>query len=136
MAVLTVPTVSPQHLRAALSILAPSPEFPAPRRRTNPSYYEAAVQSGLPKLLLLGARIEGKTFDVDGARWVGAIPGGLDGLRAQLVVMLQGLGASVTTTLETASKSLYLTMESRRSVLEDNSKGSAEEKEVPNGTLS
>lgn len=128
LALLTLPTVSPQHLKAALSILSPSPDLPAPKRRTNPSYHEPAVQNGLQKLMLLGARIEGKAFDMEGAKWVGGIEGGLDGLRAQMVAMLQGVGASITNTLESASKSLYLTVEGRRTMLEDEEKGSSEAK--------
>lgn len=119
---LTFPKVSPEHMKAALSVLAPSPEFKAPTRKANPGWHEMAVQNGVSKLLFLGARVEGKVFDVDGAKWVGSISGGIDGLRAQLVYMLQGVGASVTNTLESASKSLYLTVEGRRTMLEDESK--------------
>ncbi|CAK1354338.1 hypothetical protein CB0940_01799 [Cercospora beticola] len=125
LAVLTLPTVSPQHLKAALSILAPSPDFPAPKRRTNPSYYEPAVQNGLQKLMLLGARVEGKAFDMEGARWVGSIEGGLEGLRGQLVAMLQGFGAGITSALSAASTNLYLTMESRKTMLEEEGKPKA-----------
>ncbi|CZR62075.1 related to ribosomal protein YmL11 precursor, mitochondrial [Phialocephala subalpina] len=127
---LTFPNVSPQHMKAAMSILAPSaPDFPAPTRRANPGWHDPGVQSGLQKLLLLGARVEGKVFDVDGTKWVGKIEGGLDGLRAQLVAMLQGAGAAVTNTLESAGRSLYFTVEGRRTMLEDEEKGpsSAEE---------
>ncbi|EMF16262.1 uncharacterized protein SEPMUDRAFT_145553 [Sphaerulina musiva SO2202] len=127
LALLTIPAVSPQHLKVALSILAPNPDFPAPKRRTNPSYYEPAVQNGLQKLMLLGARVEGKAFDMEGARWVGGIQGGLDGLRGQLVAMLQGLSASITTTLSSASTNLYLTMESRKTMMEDEAKPKSEE---------
>jgi large subunit ribosomal protein L10 len=119
LAILTIPAISPAHLKAAFSILAPSPKFPAPKRKSNPSYYEAPIQNGLPKLMLLGARIEGKVFDTDGARWIGGIPGGIHGLRAQLVGMLQGFGAGITNTLETAGRSVYFTMESRKSMLEE-----------------
>ncbi|GAB7348637.1 hypothetical protein MBLNU459_g7009t1 [Dothideomycetes sp. NU459] len=119
----TFPSVSPQHLKATLSILSPSENNPAPKRKANPSLYEPAVQTGLQKLMLLGARVEGKVFDTDGTRWVGSIEGGLDGLRGQLVAMLQSVGAGLTTTLEGAGKSLYLTMESRRTMLEDEQKG-------------
>lgn len=122
LAVLTLPSVSPQHLKAALSILSPSKEFPAPKRKANPSYHEPAVQNGLLKLMLLGARVEGKAFDADGAKWVGSIAGGLEGLRGQLVAMLSGVGAGITTTLEAASKSLYLTIEGRRTMLEEEEK--------------
>lgn len=120
---LTFPDVSPQHLKAALSILSPSaPQFPAPTRRANPGWHDPVVQSGLQKLLLLGARVEGKVFDVEGTKWVGNIEGGLDGLRAQLVNMLQAIGAGVTNTLDSAGKSLYFTVEGRRTMLEDEGK--------------
>lgn len=120
--VVTMPTVSPLHLKQIFSILSPSPQYPAPKRRTNPSYHEPAVQSGLQKLMLLGARVEGKVFDFEGVRWVGSIEGGLDGLRAQLVHLLQGAAANVTKTLESASRNLYVTMESRKSMLEEEGK--------------
>ena len=129
LAVLTFPAVSPAHLAAALSILAPSPPaFPAPTRRKAPGYYDATAQGGLQKLLLIGGRIEDRAFDVEGVKWVGGIEGGLDGLRAQLVYLLQSAGLGLTSTLEGAGKSLWLTMESRRSVLEEAEKG-PEEKE-------
>ncbi|KAE9376785.1 hypothetical protein N431DRAFT_184613 [Stipitochalara longipes BDJ] len=120
---LTFPNVSPQHMKAALSILSPSPpQFPAPTRRANPGWHDATIQSGLQKLLLLGARVEGKVFDVDGAKWVGSIDGGLEGLRAQLVAMLQSIGGGVTNTLESAGRSIYFTVEGRRTMLEDEQK--------------
>ncbi|KAI5203608.1 hypothetical protein E4T39_04053 [Aureobasidium subglaciale] len=116
--VLTFPLVSPQHLKAAMTILAPSEGFPAPKRKVNPGLYEPSIQSGLQKLMLLGARVEGKVFDLDGTKWIGGISGGLDGLRAQLVYMLQSLPATLTNTLEGAAKSLYVTVESRRQDME------------------
>lgn len=120
LALVTFPNVSPQHLKAVLQHLSPSaPQFPAPTRRANPGWHDVAVQSGLQKLLLLGARVEGKVFDVEGTKWVGGIDGGLEGLRAQLVAMLQGIGAGVTNTLEAAGKSLYFTVEGRRLQLEE-----------------
>ncbi|PMD64104.1 uncharacterized protein K444DRAFT_314919 [Hyaloscypha bicolor E] len=125
---LTFPNVSPQHMKAALSILSPSPpRFPAPTRRANPGWHDAAIQSGLQKLLLLGARVEGKVFDLEGAKWVGSIDGGLDGLRAQLVAMLQGIGGGVTNTLESAGRSIYFTAEGRRTMLEDEQKEASRE---------
>lgn len=123
-ALLTFPTVSPQHLKVALSILSPSPPtFPAPTRRANPTYHEPAVQDGLKKLLLLGARIDGQVFDIEGARWVGGIEGGIDGLRAQLVSVLQAFGVSVAGTLEAAGRTLWVTMEGRRKDLEEREGG-------------
>lgn len=119
-AVLSLPVVSPQHLKAALSILSPkAPLFAAPTRRANPGYYDPMVQVGLQKLLLLGARLEGKVFDVDETRWVGGIEGGIDGLRAQLVGLLGGVSAGVTGVLESAGRSLYFTLEGRRGMLEE-----------------
>ncbi|KAI2364582.1 hypothetical protein LOY91_005590 [Ophidiomyces ophidiicola] len=127
-AIVTFPHVSPEHVKAALSILAPQPPaFPAPLRRANPSYYELPTQLGLQKLMLLGARVEGKAFDDVGTRWIGGIAGGMAGLRAQLVHVLQSAGASLTGALEGAGKSLYLTMESRRSVLEEEQNGGKKE---------
>ncbi|KAF2255649.1 hypothetical protein BU26DRAFT_512616 [Trematosphaeria pertusa] len=123
LAVVAFPTVSPQHLKTVLSILSPSPAFPAPKRRTNPDYHEPAVQSGLQKLMLLGARVEGKVFDTEGTRWVGGIEGGLDGLRAQLVHVLQGVGGGLASALEGASRSLYFTVEGRRMDMEEKEKG-------------
>lgn len=122
-ALLTFPTVSPQYLKAALQILSPQgPKFPAPTRRANPGYWDNAVQDGLKKLMLLGARVEGKVIDNAGTKWVGTIDGGIDGLRAQLVSMLQSFGGGVTGALESASRNLYFTMEGRKNMLEEQEK--------------
>lgn len=123
LALLNLPTVSPQHLKAAISILAPSKEIPPPRRRDNPGYYESSVQNGLPKLMLLAARVDSQVFDVEGTKWLAGITGGIDGLRGQLVAMLSGVAGGITSTLEAASRSLYLTVEGRRRMLEEEEKG-------------
>lgn len=130
LAVVAFPNVAPQYLKTVMSILSPSrPDFPAPTRKANPDYYEPSVQTGLQKLMLLGARVEGKVFDAEGTKWVGGIEGGIDGLRAQLVHMLQGVGGSLTSALEGASKSLYFTVEGRRMDMEGQAKGPEEKKE-------
>ena len=77
------------------------------------------MQDGLKKLLLLGARVDGEVFDMEGTRWVGSIEGGIGGLRAQLVSLLQMAGVSVSQTLEAASKNLWMTMEGRRKDMEE-----------------
>ncbi len=82
--------------------------------------------------MLLGARVEGKVFDVDGARWVGGIEGGLEGLRGQLVGMLQGVGAGMTGALEGTAKSLYFTVEGRR-MMQEEEKGPADGKREGEG---
>lgn len=126
LAVLSFPQVSPEHLKAALSILAPKLSgFSAPSRKTYPGYHEMTVQDGLQKLMLLAARVDGNILDVPQINWVGSIQGGIDGLRAQLVTSLQSLGAGVTSTLEGAGNSLYFTLESRRTLLEEEQKGPA-----------
>ncbi|OGM49122.1 hypothetical protein ABOM_002353 [Aspergillus bombycis] len=127
---LMMPSVmSPEHLKAALTVLAPKAAgFPVPTRKANPGWHELPVQNGLNKLALLAARVDGKVFDVDQTKWVGSIEGGMDGLRSQLVMALQSMASSVTNTLEGAGKSLYFTLESRRSVLEEEQKGPSDEK--------
>lgn len=123
-ALLTFPSVSTEHLKTALTILSPqSPNFPAPTRRANPGWHEPPVQAAVQKLLLLGARVEGSVFDQEKTRWVGTISGGIDGLRAQLINTLQGAGAAITTSLESATRSVYFTLEARKSMLEEPSKG-------------
>ena len=129
LAVLSFPTVSPAHLKAALSILAPSaPDFRAPTRRANPGYYDPAVQGGLQKLMLLGVRVEGRVMDGDGARWVGGIDGGIDSLRVQVVAVLQDVGGGVVRSLDGMSRSVYWTLEGRRGMLEE--QGGKEGKEA------
>ena len=130
-AILTFPSVSPSYLKTALSILSPQPRtaFAAPTRRANPTYHEPAVQDGIKKLMLLGARIDGEIFDMEGTRWVGSIDGGIDGLRAQLVGMLQGFGAGVVQVLESGSRAVWWTMEGRRKMLEEEEKPQEQAKE-------
>ena len=133
LAMLSFPVVSTRHLKAALSILSPhAPLFPAPSRRANPGYYDPVVQAGLQKLLLLGARVEGKVFDVDETRWVGTIEGGMEGLRAQLVGLLGSFSARVTGVLETPGRSLYYTLEGRKGMLDED--GAKDSKITEEGT--
>lgn len=72
--------------------------------------------------MLLGARVEGRIMDREGVQWVGGIEGGLEGLRATLVAMLGGVSANLANSLEGVGKSLYMTVEGRRTMLEDESK--------------
>ncbi|KAF3481448.1 uncharacterized protein GIQ15_04207 [Arthroderma uncinatum] len=132
-ATLSFPSVSPDHLRAAFTILAPTAKsgmFPAPSRKANPGLYDLVTQPGLQKLMLLGARVEGKVFDADETRWVGGIEGGMGGLRARLVGMLQGASAGLARTLESAGNNLYLTLESRRTVMEEEQNGGKKEEQA------
>ncbi|KAI1308140.1 hypothetical protein F5Y03DRAFT_351385 [Xylaria venustula] len=133
-AAVTFPSVSPAHLAAVLKILSPSPAFPAPTRKKNPGYHDPIAQSGFHKLILVGGRIEGKAFDNSGVEWVGGIEGGLDGLRAQLVHLLQSAGLGITTALEGHSKGLWLALEGRRTQLEEESNGGKKEADAGNET--
>ncbi|EEQ33471.1 hypothetical protein McanMca71_001455 [Microsporum canis] len=131
-ATLSFPSVSPDHLRAAFSILAPTGKsglFPPPPRKANPGLYDLTTQAGLQKLMLLGARVEGKLFDADETKWVGSIEGGIGGLRARLVGMLQGVSSGLARTLESAGNNVYLTLESRRSVMEEEQNGGKKEEQ-------
>ncbi|KAH7160094.1 hypothetical protein B0J13DRAFT_540381 [Dactylonectria estremocensis] len=124
LAALVLPAVSPAHVAAALSVLAPVPgQFPAPTRKKSPGFHDPICQNGLAKLLLVGGRVEQKIFDKAGVNWVGGIQGGMDGLRAQLVGMLQGAGLGITHALESGGKSLWLALEGRKTQLEEVSKG-------------
>ncbi|OOF95771.1 hypothetical protein ASPCADRAFT_207127 [Aspergillus carbonarius ITEM 5010] len=119
-AVLTIPHVSPEHLKAALQVLAPkSVGLPMPTRKANPGWHELPTQNGLNKLSLIAARMDGQVFDVEQAKWVTSIEGGMDGLRSQLVMALQSMGSSITNTLDGAGKSLYFTLESRKQDMEE-----------------
>jgi large subunit ribosomal protein L10 len=132
LALFTFPALLPSHLATTLSLFSPSPQFPAPKRRTSPTYYDAAVQSGLQKLILLGARVEGKVMDAEGVAWVGGIEGGLEGLRAELVRLvsgwevkselvrvLDGVGSGLVGALEGSGRGLWGTLDGRRRMLED-----------------
>lgn len=131
--ILSFPVVSPSHLKEAISILCPSPpDFPAPKKKSNPGWHDPAMQEAIQKLVLLGARVEGRTFDIDSTKTVGKIDGGLEGLQGQLVAMLQSIGASLTGTLDSTARSLYFTLETRRSVLEDESNGKSGESNLAN----
>lgn len=128
LAALVLPAVSPAHLAAALSVLSPVPgKFPAPTRRKNPGFHDSICQNGLSKLILVGGRVEGKVFDQAGVNWVGGIDGGLDGLRAQLVNILQGAGLGITNALDSGSRSLWLALEGRKEQLEEQAKPPVEE---------
>ncbi|KAK2609057.1 hypothetical protein QQS21_002427 [Conoideocrella luteorostrata] len=123
LAALVLPEVSPSHLAAALSILAPVPGvIPAPTRKKSPGYHDLVCQNGLAKLLLIGGRIEGKVFDQSGVNWIGGIRGGLEDLRAQLVGLLNGAGLGMTTTLGGGGRNLLLALEGRKAQLDDNDK--------------
>ena len=119
-AVLNFPTISTAHLKAALSILVPEkPLFPPPTRRSTPSYHDPATQSGIQKLMLLGARLDGQVVGAEEPRKVGLIEGGMDGLRGQVVALLQSLAGSVVGTLDQSRTGIWMTLEGRRGMLED-----------------
>lgn len=124
-AALTFADLAPEQLASALCVLAPrAPAFAAPRRREAPGLYETSVQSGLEKLVLVGARIEGRAMDGEGVSWVGGLAerGGMEGLRAEVVGLLQGVGMGLVGGLEGMGRNVWATMESRRMDLEGEGK--------------
>ncbi|KAI9655388.1 MAG: hypothetical protein M1821_005536 [Bathelium mastoideum] len=129
---LAFPSLSPAHLAVLIRLLAPAPpRFPAPRRREQPGYHDPAVQAAVQKLLLLGARVEGRALDGAGVEWVGGMEGGLEGLRGRLVGLLQGVGMGLVGALDGAGRAVYGVMEGRRRMLdeEQNATGSEGQKE-------
>ncbi|KAF1817101.1 hypothetical protein P152DRAFT_453709 [Eremomyces bilateralis CBS 781.70] len=135
-ALLSFPSVSPDHLASALRILSPDKQFPAPRKRINPDYHEPAVQSGLQKLILLGARVQetpesqerrdARFLDNWGIRWIAGL-NGLGGLRGELAALLNYSGMGLVGALEANSLNLWRTMEGRKQMLEDGEKGEKSE---------
>ena len=76
----------------------------------------------MQKLVLMGARIEGKVMDQGGVKWVGGLEG-LEGLRAQVVALLGGAGGgNLVGALEGVGRGLWVTMEGRRGMLEEEAK--------------
>ena len=73
-------------------------------------------------MMLVGARVEGGVYDRAGLQWLGGLPG-IEGLRAQLVGLLNSAGVGLVQGLEGAGKSVWLTMESRRAAMEEEQAG-------------
>lgn len=136
-ALLCFETLSVPHLAAALSVLAPSAAHkqPAPRRAVAPGYYHLTTQVAVSKMLLLGARVAhqrphparpGTTeqvLDVEGLRALASLPGGIHGLRAQLLSLLSvAAGGQLVSTLQSPSLNLAITLDGRRNALEEESK--------------
>lgn len=124
-AAVTFPALTPAHLATTLRILSPTAgstsAFPAPKRRDAPGYYEMPVQAGLQKLLLLGARVDGKAMDGDAVRQIGVLAarGGLEGLRGEVVAILQGVGIGLVGGLQSMGIGIWGTLENRRRIMEE-----------------
>ena len=130
LALLAFPSISPAHLKTALSILSPDKAagFPAPTRRSSPGYWDLGCQTGMQKLMLVGARVEGGVYDRFGVQWLGGLQG-MEGLRAELVGLLSSPGVGLVQGLEGAGKSVWLTMEGRRVTMEEDAGAKHEVKE-------
>lgn len=133
LAALILPQLNPAHLKTALSILAPEkPLYPPPTRKSTPTWHDPITQSGLQKLMLLGARVEGKAFDATEPRRIGAIEGGVDGLRAQVVALLNSVAGGVANTLEQSRMGIWMTMEGRKAMMqEEEAKGQGQGDKAP-----
>ena len=78
------------------------------------------------KLLLLGARVEGRVLDGGGVRWVGGL-GGLEQLRAEVVAVLQSGGVRVVGALGGAGAGVVGNLEAWRVGREEEGKKEREE---------
>ena len=93
--IVTFPAVSPEHLKVVCSIMFPENR---PIKGLDP-----VAVTGLQKIILLAARIDGhvatgaagsgQVLDSSKVRWASALPG-FEGLRGQLVGMLQSVGGA------------------------------------------
>lgn len=112
------PELAPYHLKAVLQTLFPDKAagLAAPTRRQSPGLYEPPVQKGVQKLMLLGAKVGPQIMDHVDVQQIGRLPD-LKGLRGQVVAMLGSVGGQLVTSLESGSRSLWLTLESRHSDL-------------------
>ena len=67
---------------------------------------------------------------MDEPKKIGLIEGGLDGLRAQIVALLGGVAASVTGVLERSRTGVWMTLEGRRAMMEDEEKEKGDKNSV------
>ena len=117
--VVIFPAVSPVHVNTVVDIM-----FPTGRAVKG---MDPAAVSGLQKLVLLAARVdghvaagklgEGRVLDSSMVRWISGLPG-LPELRAQLAGMLQNAGgAALVRNLEAIPVSIVRTVDAHRKVL-------------------
>jgi len=117
--IVTFPAVSPPHIKAVVDIM-----FPEGRAVKG---LDPLAASGLQKLVLLAARVDGhvasgdlgngRVLDDSMVRWVAALPG-FEALRGQLVGMLQSVGgADLVRSLEAIPISAVRTIDAHRKVL-------------------
>lgn len=126
-ATVTFPGVSPVHLKAVLDIM-----FPA---RGHKRGLDPVAVSGLQKLVLLGARVdghvaggrigEGRVLDGEQVRAVGALKG-MEDLRGELVAIMQSVGGGeLVRGLEGLGVGVVRTVEGRRKMMEQEVGGGA-----------
>lgn len=126
-ATLSLPFVSPPHLKIVLDIMFPVKGY---KRGIDP-----LAVSGLQKLVLLGARMdghvaggrigEGRVLDGQQVRLVSGL-GGVEDMRGELVAILQSVGGGeLTRSLESVGLGMARTLEGRRKMMEEEANGGA-----------
>lgn len=117
--IVTFPAVSPMHLKTVVDIM-----FPVARAVKG---LDPVAVTGLQKLVLLAARVDGhvatgnagsgQVLDSTKVRWASALPG-FEGLRGQLVGIMQSLGgAELVRSLEAIPISIVRTIDGHRKVM-------------------
>lgn len=124
---LSLPVVSPPHLKVVLDIMFP---VKGHKRGLDP-----LAVSGLQKLVLLGARVdghvaggrigEGRVLDGDQLRLVSGLKG-IENMRGELAAILQSVGGGeLVRSLESVGLGMVRTVEGRRKMMEGEANGSA-----------
>lgn len=129
--VVVFPVFSPTHLKTVMDVM-----FPEGRAVKG---MDPAAVSGLQKLVLLAARVDGhvatgklgggRVLDGSMVRWASGLPG-FERLRGQLVGMLQSVGgAELVRALEAIPLGVVRTVDAHRKVLSGELEGEGEKKE-------
>lgn len=126
-ATLSFPVVSPPHLKVVLDIM-----FPAKGHKRG---LDPLAVSGLQKLVLLGARVdghvaggrigEGRVLDGDQVRLVSGLKG-IEDMRGELAAILQSVGGGeLVRSLGSVGLGIVRTVEGRRKIMEEEANGGA-----------
>lgn len=68
--------------------------------------------------------MDGRVLDLEGVRWMGGLEGGVERLRGELVGLLRGAGGGgLVGALEGVGRGVWVALEGRRGMLEEEEKG-------------
>lgn len=128
-ATLSFPIVSPSHLKVALDLMFP---VKGHKRGMDP-----LAVSGLQKLVLLGARVdghvaggrigEGRVLDGEQVRYVSGFRG-IEEIRGELAAIMQSIGGGeLVRSLDSFGVGMVRTVDARRKMMEEEANGGASE---------